>query len=289
MTKQALGYFAVIFVVAAGIVLWNLQDYEWAPPPSETGGSQQKDATPGSASPSNLGAPERDVDLGVKALDVNFEPFFEMDATEEEILHQAIGKAPEEVARYNELHVLPWNPITHFECQDTAKEVLGNNSPVTSCQAVRERPPHDYFSMNKEDVAELAYADPVAALVMGRTENAPEQQFNYYLRASALSGKPGPLLDLVYRRYAPVDGAISDAQGAKVRAKYRYVLEKLASEMGDGRAKPDAAWTLLSAVADPQEQDDVRTALHDAKKVMNSIRSSVLGTTPLKFVEAPNV
>lgn len=128
-----------------------------------------------------------------------------------------------QIERYNELHILPWNPVVARDC-----------SQADACIVVRRDPEHAYFSASDERLAEIRYRDPVAALVLARRALDDGSQLQNYIAAAALSGKPGPLLELAYGHYD--DSESSDPAERQRRA----VLEAVAARLGDERANPDA-------------------------------------------------
>lgn len=56
---------------------------------------------------------------------------------------------------------------------------------------------HHYFEYANEALEQLALADPIAAQVLGHRNlyEDPDASEAYFLRAAALSGKPGPIID----------------------------------------------------------------------------------------------
>ena len=175
----------------------------------------------------------------------------------------------EQIAAYNELHVIPFNPAVGKLCDQTPDPQLpGMGFEIERCETLRERPSHPYTQLDDEALQTLAEADAAAALVMGMREVGDDEARNrWYLRAAALSGKSGPVMALANRRYASAQWYKHSAEGQLdlvgdvERVRYRAVLETIAGRMGDPRANP-AHWRSLliqqtgeTASADAIERD----------------------------------
>lgn len=162
------------------------------------------------------------------------------------MLVMALGDfSDEEIARYNDLHILPFNRAVGQDCQQLPDPSLFNQS-YTVCETVRERPEHPYSQLGTEALMELAVHDQVAALMLGRRVKREEERLYWYLRAAALSEKSGPLMSLAENRYnAPVklqtvDG-VQRAVAQPEQLAVRIALHTVAQKMGDPRAIP-AYW-----------------------------------------------
>jgi hypothetical protein len=149
----------------------------------------------------------------------------------------------EEEEAFNALHVLPLNWITQVEC-------LPDSS---SCVYIYKYPPHPYASIDKGELVELSYADPLAALYLGlrygedwTEETRPfkyiteegfytstDERIEHFVRAAALSGKTGPLMRLVGVGHEG-RGTASDL-GVPEPVK-KAALLKIADLLGDPRA-----------------------------------------------------
>ena len=175
----------------------------------------------------------------------------------------------EQIAAYNELHVIPFNPAVGKLCDQTPDpQFPGKDFEIERCETLRERPSHPYTQLDDEALQTLAEADAAAALVMGmRVVGDDEARNRWYLRAAALSGKSGPVMALANRRYASAQWYKHSAEsqldlvGDVERVRYRAVLETIAGRMGDPRANP-AHWRSLliqqtgeTASADAIERD----------------------------------
>ncbi|MCR9279393.1 MAG: hypothetical protein NXH85_15660 [Pseudomonadaceae bacterium] len=138
----------------------------------------------------------------------------------------------EQIERYNALHILPWNPVVGQDC-----------SGASGCEVLRRDPPHPYFAASEASLDEIRYSDPVAALVLARRATDEGSRLQNYLAAVALSGKPGPLLELAYGHYEADDG------DDPAHAQRRAVLEAVALTLGDERADPETWQPGLTADA----------------------------------------
>ena len=121
----------------------------------------------------------------------------------------------EQIAAYNELHVIPFNPAVGKLCDQTPDpQFPGMDFEIERCETVRERPSHPYTQLDDEALQALAETDAAAALVLGmRVVGDDEARNRWYLRASALSGKSGPIMALANRRYASAQSYKHSAEG----------------------------------------------------------------------------
>jgi hypothetical protein len=160
------------------------------------------------------------------------------------MLVMALGDfSDEEIARYNDLHILPFNKAVGQDCEEIPHPNFIDRT-YTMCKTVREFPEHPYAELDTQALMELAVHDQVAALMLGRRVKDEEQRLSWYLRATALSGKSGPLMSLAENRYnvvhklKTVDGKYQPVPQPESLA-VRIALGIVAKKMGDPRATPD--------------------------------------------------
>ena len=72
----------------------------------------------------------------------------------------------QEIQAFNELHILQFNPRDREVCSQSLDEL--SSGIVITCKRYTERGEHPYMSMDLEELADLAYADPWAAIILGR-------------------------------------------------------------------------------------------------------------------------
>lgn len=171
---------------------------------------------------------------------------------------------------------------------------------MSICEPIFERPPHSYKTIPLDELQLLSYADPLAALYLAlRTEipaNATQlekvqtriSQRDMIIRASALSGKTGPLIKFSEWR---LNGGVL-VKPTKNGFEISYDLDSLAmkaavlnvaSEMGDDRARPESQISKLTEIIQtelPEENlGDWLREIENQTKVMRSnmveIRSEV--------------
>jgi len=159
------------------------------------------------------------------------------------MLVMALGNfSDEEIARYDDLHILPFNKAVGQECEELPHPNFTDRM-YTVCKTVREFPEHPYAELDTQALRELAVHDQVAALMLGRRVKQEEQRLSWYLRAAALSGKSGPLMSLAQNRYnvvhqlKTVDGKFQPVAHPDSIA-VRVALDTVAKQMGDPRANP---------------------------------------------------
>lgn len=198
----------------------------------------------------------------------------------------------EQVAAYNDLHVIPYNRAVGKECEETVDltlESIAPNSPISQCRTVREHLPHPYMEIPIESLEELAEFDAAAANIMAlRVAGDSEARNEWYLRAAALSGKTGPILELANRRYGSTTTYKKNAEGklevvASLPAlKYRAVLETIAAKLGDPRANPSLWRDRIVAEAGPEELDSVEGQVLATMNEMAVIQRDVTGSTQVQ-------
>lgn len=160
------------------------------------------------------------------------------------MLVMALGDfSDEEIARYNDLHILPFNRAIGQECEERPHPNFVDRT-YTACKTVREYPEHPYAELNTQALIELAVHDEVAALTLGRRAKQEQRRLSWYLRAAALSGRSGPLMSLGENRYnqthqlKTVDGEFQPVAQPHSIAM-RIALDTVAKKMGDPRANPE--------------------------------------------------
>ena len=100
-----------------------------------------------------------------------------------------------------------------------------------------ERSAHVYFSYDSASLAQLALADPVAAQVLGHRNLYvdPVVAESHFLRATALSGKPGPIVDYLGLRTGlqsdPETGELLSEKTALRAYALAVVVEKIGYPM----------------------------------------------------------
>lgn len=170
------------------------------------------------------------------------------------MLIMALGDyTDEEIDSYNELHILPFNPVVGRECQSLPDAQLIGQT-VTKCTTIREYDEHPYNQLDIEALTNLAVTDAVAALVLGRHETDEDMRLAWYLRATALSEKPGEIMSLAERRYSSAfelkgNGHTLERVARPKNIIKRLALETVADKLGDPRAKPEKWIGVLKEVA----------------------------------------
>jgi hypothetical protein len=169
-----------------------------------------------------------------------------------------------EIAAYNELHIRPFNKEVGENCWEEQSEFLENGF-VTVCDPIRERPAHSYESLEMDELSTLAEYDSVAAIIYAERTTDATERLKYYLHASALSGKSGPLIALAEKRYGhyisveKVDGTYEQTLLPENLVR-RLALEILAKKMGDPRARPELWASLINSLNIRNTEDMVKHA-----------------------------
>ena len=151
-----------------------------------------------------------------------------------------------EIAAFNKLHVVAFNPVTQEICHNVESE-FSTTGFGTTCLGVNEFPDHPYESVEIDELIELAEADAAAAVFVSRKAETIKERIGFALRAAALSGKSGPVLATAAKEFATPDSQYSGETHGRASDKTvpatvitRLILESVAQKMGDPRANPEA-------------------------------------------------
>ena len=206
-----------------------------------------------------------------------------------------LAYTPEEIAAFNKLAVLPFNPKVGEECG--LREFFAGRPGsfvAENCLPVFERPSHPYQDLSVEELVDLAETDPEAAVFASRKLNDDAQSVDFALRATALSGKTGPILE-VANRYFDADVAPTEPDQLSAYADEvisRIILERVAHVLGDPRANPKSFEERIKNFAKTPEQERRanRVISEKTREVLNEIieieRSTTGSTTVWEKVNA---
>jgi|GEM_PF-1645476 len=211
-------------------------------------------------------------DAALEAEDLTPERFAaakeEEDIGYDPMLVMALGDfTDEQIDVYNAHHIIPFNPAIGRDCEERPDPYLQDQS-YTSCKTVRESLAHPYNDLDQQALIDLAAMDAAAALILGRRTTDETERLKWYLRATALSEKSGPLLALAERRYSSpfeiktVDDVVAQVPKPDILIK-RIALETVAAKLGDPRAKPDKWIEVLKTL---EGGAHTQKALHQADK-----------------------
>ena len=206
--------------------------------------------------------------------------------------------SPQEIAAYNKLHVIEFNPVTQEVCHEVENERYVNEQHFTTfathCSGVREYPDHPYESMSVDELMNLAEADAAAAVFISKKAETVEERIGFALRAAALSGKPGPLLatavkDLGSRGITySEDNKITSGNGTVPKTVItRLILETVAQKMGDPRANPDAWKKYIDDFAKTEEDRNavlevIQKGARSAMEHMAETQREITGSTQMR-------
>ena len=198
--------------------------------------------------------------------------------------------APEEIAAYNKLHVVPFNPAVRQECGPSRIE-LGDGVFEDSygCVPVYERPEHPYESLSIEELRELVEfnADAEAAAIASRYAPTRQERLGFAIQASVLSGKSGPVLRHA-RRTTTLLVKNPSSEDIVAHVSRSLVLENVAKLLGDPRATPNypgsISW-LEEAGLNSAEVEDLQQAIKDSAfnllKQMGEAQRDLTGATSI--------
>jgi hypothetical protein len=248
-SKKKYGGIAItVFVLTAGLVIFQkdeaLVENGAAKSPTPTMANKNETSVPGYTA--------EIVQTDVTIIDGDEKPIRPVDF---EKIKERFGKeydpmivvghgefSDEEIDAYNDLHILKFNRVVSKDCSLSESPYIPNTF-IKSCQYKRERPDHPYESLELEELVNLAGTDATAALILGRKSTDTNERLGWYLRATALASKSGPVMALAERRYTNqtkmelVDGKPVLSPDFDQIA-IRLSLENIAFKMGDPRANP---------------------------------------------------
>ena len=145
----------------------------------------------------------------------------------------------EEIAAFNKLHVIKFNPKIGESCERMSAEIDGmgdSDGVIEQCFPILQYPPHPLESSSLEELVELSSTDPEAAVFASRKAESDAQAVNFAVQAVVLSGKPGPLTEVIERRFFDVflpDSATREEHLEGVGEA--LLLDRIASKLGDPR------------------------------------------------------
>ena len=119
----------------------------------------------------------------------------------------------------------------NYDCALVTTQVVvrstGETVEALACERSADKPIHPYESYSDEALQSLAYADPVAAIILGRRVALahPDEAWEHMIRSSAmLGGDPRPIKWLATNSFNRVS---SDGEIAVNEMQIRYVLDAL--------------------------------------------------------------
>ena len=192
----------------------------------------------------------------------------------------------EEIAAYNALHVVAFNPFVDSVCQNVSA-ALGDSA--TQCQDFKQRPKHPYADLGRAELYELAETDAVASVFASRKVESLEDKIGFGLRAAALSEKSGPIMSLAAVEFVSSHtiGASGTSEPIPNAIVSRMILEGIAKKLGDPRAKPEVWQSYIDEVVDTEEEklqllNGVEKAMRAALETMADIQKQVTGSTQVR-------
>jgi hypothetical protein len=158
----------------------------------------------------------------------------------------------QEIAAYNALHVIPFNPVAEKVCTSSNKGAGTNegsvDGTVTEC-TFQLQFLEPFLTVPDEELVDLAQNDPLAAAVLARRASEEGEQFIWITQAIALSGKSGPALWMAEHKYVSTAQIVATGESVPLYDSIikRYSLESIAFELGDPRANPKKYEAIIEA------------------------------------------
>ena len=206
--------------------------------------------------------------------------------------------SPQEIAAYNKLHVIEFNPVNQELCHEVENERYVNEQHFTTvathCSGVREYPDHPYESMSVDELMDLAEADAAAAAFISKKAETVEERIGFALRAAALSGKPGPLMKTAVKDLGTRDSQFGGETHGHAAYETvpktvftRLILETVAQKMGDPRANPDSWKKYIDDFAKTEEDrnavlETIQKGARSAMEHMAETQREITGSTQVR-------
>lgn len=152
-----------------------------------------------------------------------------------------------------------------------------------ACKEVYQNPRHEYYSFSNDALEQLAYADPLPALIMSERLSLqdPIKSLGYAVRSAAVSGKVGPILNAAWTTF----GWSNPASAGRVSKNSIYIhlaLIQVAARMGHSFSQQYERPKALDALEINQNIIDERAQLLIEDLVQNQM--TVTGQSSLKEV-----
>ena len=207
----------------------------------------------------------------------------------------SVGFSDVEIAAYNALHVVPFNPATEKVWTPTsagAGSAEGSvDGVVTKCVFEHASAEPLEFVPNDELVV-LAKSDALAAAVLARRSDTEESRFMWTAQAIALSGKSGLALWMAEHNF--LSSRLVDSSGEE-RPLHdniikRYSLERIAFDLGDPRANPEKYLALIDEAFGKDSREAIEYAVSQTqifKERITKIRQQA--SPPLNLWEEDHV
>ena len=208
-------------------------------------------------------------------------------------LNVAVDYSDAEIAAFNKLHVVAFNPTIQEVCNEEIAEHTTTGF-ITICRGVKEYPDHPYEDLDVETLLDLAEADAAAAVFVSRKAEDVNDRVGFALRAAALSGKPGPLLATAVKEF--ISNGITHTEDHKIMSVggtvpntgiTRLILETVAQKMGDPRANPDVWQSYIDDFAKTEEERRealqlIKNATRSAMEGMAEIQQKITGSNQMQ-------
>jgi hypothetical protein len=161
-----------------------------------------------------------------------------------------------EIAAFNKLHVVPFNPMIDQTCERSLSgiEGVGDADGVWEvCTPIYLYDEHPYASLSLEELKPLAENDPYAAELAIRIAEDFQSRMDYALQAVALSGKPGPIFEGLQRSSLISLEDNRDPNQILAEVGVKMVFQNLSARLGDPRADTQSLLALLNEYLQSEE------------------------------------
>jgi hypothetical protein len=192
--------------------------------------------------------------------------------------------SPEEIAAYNKLHAVPFNPVIGKECGllraapskdfDEAYGLESRENVIENCMPVRERPEHPYHKLSVSELRELVELNndaEAAEIAVSKASRNPQESLFFALNAAALSGKSGPVLRASILASTFSASLDRDPKHVLADAEAHLVLERVAQLLGDPRVKSSGADRLSWLHDRGVTEKEIQQTLSNVEKTADEI------------------
>ncbi len=187
------------------------------------------------------------------------------------------------ISEYEKTAVRPYNPHSVICNEEWVQTDDKKVEKKKVCKKIYDYPRHEYFSFSDEALGQLAYSEPLAALIMAErlAEENPERSLGYSIHSAGVSGKSGPLAAAAWNAFDW--SKPSNLEKVSVDMVYNHLaLIRVAAKMGDINA---VAYEMPDGLKDLSlQQEEIEKRVRKLISALVQTQISVTGENSLKEV-----
>lgn len=187
------------------------------------------------------------------------------------------------ISEYEKTAVRPYNPYSVICNEEWVQTDDKEVEKKKVCKKIYDYPRHEYFSFSDEALGQLAYSEPLAALIMAErlAEESPERSLGYSIHSAGVSGKSAPLAAAAWNAFDW--SKPSNLEKVSVDMIYTHLaLIRVAAKMGDINA---VAYEMPDGLKDLSlQQEEIEKRVRKLISALVQTQISVTGESSLKEV-----